>query len=187
MKRRMLLFFVFFLLLAGADAPDFDDEFWEAVLDRLDDRLVTIAGNVKPPLPVPLMAAAILVAILAPLCVLLPGRLAIAWGRLVRRANSFRTGQSAHTRCRWILGTLDTIVLWADGVFAPFKREDDWETRARRAERERDEAIAQRRDAEQERDQAVAKLVRVSALQQRMAREIADGQKTLAEIRAEMR
>ena len=89
--------------------------------------LKTIAGNVQPPLPTPLMGAAILFVF----CTSLPARLAAAWGLLVRSARSVFT-EHAPPKGLWVRG-VSRLVLWVDLVLSPFKLED-WEARARDAE-----------------------------------------------------
>jgi hypothetical protein len=130
--KMMLLLFVFFFFFAGVNAPYYNDDLLESFLERLDDllqKLETIAGNVKPPLPTPLMAAALLFVF----CMTLPARLAAAWGCLARWAQSVDSRALAHSRCRWILEGLSIVVVKVDGVLSPFKLED-WQDRARAAE-----------------------------------------------------
>lgn len=78
MMTTILFVFSFFLLVAGVKvrcATPVD------LLNKLDE----IAGNVRPPLPTPILAAAIIFA--SGLC-LPAARLAAAWGCLVRWTNS---------------------------------------------------------------------------------------------------
>jgi hypothetical protein len=108
----MMLFFLFglFFLLAGADAPDV-----EQYLRELLQKLETIGSNVAPPLPVPLMAAAVLVGTTVFTSIL--SRFAAAWSRLVRWASA----PVARCRCLTILCSLVSVI---DYLLSPFKLDD---------------------------------------------------------------
>ncbi|KAH8723506.1 hypothetical protein GQ44DRAFT_773883 [Phaeosphaeriaceae sp. PMI808] len=129
----MLFLFVFSFLFAVVDAPyHHHDVLLEAVLEgfhELLQQLETTAGNVLPPLPPHVLAAAIVWVFFPPV---LP-RLAAAWGCLVRWAGSVDSRALANSRCRWILGYLAFAIVWMDGVLSPFKLED-WRDRALAAE-----------------------------------------------------
>ncbi|KAK3940921.1 hypothetical protein QBC46DRAFT_433210 [Diplogelasinospora grovesii] len=101
----------------------------EELLGRLDDlldRLDTIASNVQPPLPVPLMGAAVLFVF----STTVPARFAAAWSRLVRWAESVVnppvTAAAAaapdHWRDQLAMG-ISHLVVWVDGMLSPFKLE----------------------------------------------------------------
>jgi hypothetical protein len=179
-RKMMLLLFVFFFLFAGANAPNHNDELLGAVFDSLEDllqKLERIAGNVQPPLPTPLMAAAILFVF----CTTPPARLAAGWGCLARWARSNDSRALAPSRCRWILEGLSVVVVRVDGVLSPFKLED-WRRRALDAETAlaaskaeaaaaKADAIAARAetaDAKEEATNAQARLQRVNVNSQRM-------------------
>ncbi|KAF2181516.1 hypothetical protein K469DRAFT_713574 [Zopfia rhizophila CBS 207.26] len=132
------------------------------LLSRLDDmlqKLETIAGNVKPPLPTPLMAAAVLFVF----CTTLPARLAAAWGCLVRWARSVVNPPAATPpKGRWALGVSRLVVL-VDGVLSPFKLED-WQERARAAETAAAQAKAKTKAAEAKLDRTRVILERMQAI-----------------------
>ncbi|KAK3938588.1 hypothetical protein QBC46DRAFT_439973 [Diplogelasinospora grovesii] len=120
----LLLFFVWFMLLGVANAPCQTPlgTPLEELLGRLDgllDRLDTIASNVQPPLPVPLMGAAVLFVF----CTTVPARFAAAWSRLVRWAEpvvnppvtaAAAAAAAAHSR-NWIAMWISHLVVWVDG------------------------------------------------------------------------
>jgi hypothetical protein len=108
----MMLFFLFglFFLLAGADAPDVE-QYLRELLKKLD----TIGSNVAPPLPVPLMAAAVLVGTTISTSILF--RFAAAWSRLVRWA-------SAPVKRCCGKRFLCSLVGWIDYLLSPFKLDD---------------------------------------------------------------
>lgn len=120
---------VLFALLGLADTPSRKTALPEELARRFDHllgRLDTIADNVHPPLPTPLMAAAVFFVF----CTSIPSRLAAAWGRLVRRA----TAAAPESRWAWLAKAL----LWVDWLLSPFKLVD-WETRFKEAEAGRGE------------------------------------------------
>jgi hypothetical protein len=113
---------------------------------RLIDLLDTIASYIKPPLPLPIMAAGVLFAIYGRI----PARLAAAWGYVVRWAKSALEPAHAPAQRGIFVCRLARSVMWAEFILSPFKIEDAhaFQIRAEIAEAGRDEAKQQQRLAE---------------------------------------
>ena len=132
----------------------------EALLGRIDrllehfqhlmDLLDAIASYVQPPLPLPIMAAAVIFAINGRI----PARLAAAWGRVVRWANSVLEPADPSAQRGTFVSGLAHSVVWVQIILSPFKLEDAeaFRIRAEIAEAQRAIAEAGRATAEEERD-----------------------------------
>ncbi|KAF2108202.1 hypothetical protein BDV96DRAFT_653092 [Lophiotrema nucula] len=105
-------------------------------VDELLQKLDTIAGNVQPPLPVPVMGTAVVAAIVAGFAVLfsfVPARLAAAWGFWVARAR-FVVGLPADRQHKGsFVVRLCRLVVSVDDGLSMFKL-DTWPRRALDAE-----------------------------------------------------
>ncbi|KAK3935191.1 hypothetical protein QBC46DRAFT_358439 [Diplogelasinospora grovesii] len=150
----LLFFFVWFMLLGGVNAPSYHVLLVKAPgleellgsLDGVLERLDTIASNVEPPLPVPLMAAAVLFVF----CTTAPARFAAAWSRVVRWAKSVVNPPVAApadddaaaapaavpaAALAYLRGWFAMFVVGVDRLLSPFKLEDkDTEARIMAAE-----------------------------------------------------
>ena len=117
---------------------------------RLMDLLDAIASYVQPPLPLPIMAAAVIFAINGRI----PARLAAAWGRVVRWANSVLEPADPSAQRGTFVSGLAHSVVWVQIILSPFKLEDAeaFRIRAEIAEAQRAIAEAGRATAEEERD-----------------------------------
>ena len=117
---------------------------------RLMDLLDAIASYVQPPLPLPIMAAAVIFAINGRI----PARLAAAWGRVVCWANSVLEPADPSAQRGTFVSGLAHSVVWVQIILSPFKLEDAeaFRIRAEIAEAQRAIAEAGRATAEEERD-----------------------------------
>ncbi|KAL2289967.1 hypothetical protein FJTKL_01244 [Diaporthe vaccinii] len=144
---------VLFALLGLADTPGRETTLPEELARRFDhllERLDTIAANVHPPLPTPLLATAVFFVF----CTSIPSRLAAAWGRLVERA------AAAAPQSRW--AWLAKAVSWVDWVLSPFKLKD-WEARTKKSEAALEETNNTLQGTNDELENATAELAKTTA------------------------
>ena len=145
----------------------------EALLGRIDrllehfqhlmDLLDAIASYVQPPLPLPIMAAAVIFAINGRI----PARLAAAWGRVVRWANSVLEPADPSAQRGTFVSGLAHSVVWVQIILSPFKLEDAEAFRIRAEIAEAQRAIAEAGRATAEEERAVAEAGRATAEEER--------------------
>ena len=130
---------------------------------RLMDLLDAIASYVQPPLPLPIMAAAVIFAINGRI----PARLAAAWGRVVRWANSVLEPADPSAQRGTFVSGLAHSVVWVQIILSPFKLEDAEAFRIRAEIAEAQRAIAEAGRATAEEERAIAEAGRATAEEER--------------------
>ena len=148
---------------------------------RLMDLLDAIASYVQPPLPLPIMAAAVIFAINGRI----PARLAAAWGRVVRWANSVLEPADPSAQRGTFVSGLAHSVVWVQIILSPFKLEDAEAFRIRAEIAEAQRAIAEAGRATAEEERAIAEAGRATAEEERAVAEA--GRATAEEERDTLR
>ncbi|CAE7186268.1 hypothetical protein PTNB73_06504 [Pyrenophora teres f. teres] len=127
--------FVFFSLLTGADSPT-NSSFARvtdvaAELNKIADILQKIEGHVTPVLPSPVLAFTFFFIFFSNT----PACFAAAWDRLVGWASKPAFEDTAG----WF-GMVVKTIKWSNTMLSPFRLEEDWEDRVRRANARADDA-----------------------------------------------